>query len=374
MKDNFTNVLFIVITLLTTPLLYAQSPSLDGSWAVLPELTDEFDGEELDSNKWRNKDLGWTGRHPSYFEPNNISLENGELHLKSQVISSQNDLPKGIRNKGYTHSVSAMKSRVKIKYGYFEVRAKPADANYWNSFWFYDHTPDDWTEIAPFEIVGSENYLLRTAHLYRTPSYRGTVDNHIKAQEEIFYPADYNVTEYHIYGLDWNKDNITWYVDGVEVFSVVNEHWHQDIYMIFDTEVSPKWPSIPDSSTSPATFKIDYIRSWKRKSNPTKSWEENDEIISVVTPETLTKGQTVTIPVSYKASADKKITCVLKSKKHDWDIYAKATADVSAGKGTVDLTMTIPEDISTDSIHQLQTWIGNDDNLDDKSNKPVKVL
>jgi len=32
--------------------------------------------------------------------------------------------------------------------------------------------------------------------------------------------------------------------------------------------------------------------------------------------------------------------------------------------------MIIPEDVSTGSIHQLQTWIGNDDNLDDKSDKP----
>ena len=304
MKTNSTNILFIVIILLTTPLLYAENPSLEGSWEVLSELTDEFNGGELDSNKWDNKNIKWPGRFPSYFEPNNISLADGELHLKSEVINSQEDLPKEKRNWGYTHSGSAMKSKTKVKYGYFEARAKPSNSNYWNSFWFYDHTPENWTEIAPFEIVGSENYLLRTAHLYRSPSYQGTVDNHIRAQEEIFYPSDYNVTDYHIYGLDWNEENITWYVDGVEVFSAVNEHWHQDIYMIFDTEVSPKWPTKPDSSSSPAIFKIDYIRSWKRKSDSTRSWEESDGINSVVTPETSGKGQVVTIPVPYKASPD----------------------------------------------------------------------
>ena len=78
----------------------------------------------------------------------------------------------------------------------------------------------------------------------------------------IFYPANYDVTEYHTYGLNWSQDKITWYVDGEEVYSTENEYWHQKLHMMFDTEIM-YWPGIPDTAKLPANFKIDYIRSWK---------------------------------------------------------------------------------------------------------------
>ena len=264
------NALFIAIILFSAPLLYAQNPPLEGSWEVVPEFTDEFNSGGLDPSKWNNTDPQWPGRHPSYFEPNNVSLSGGELLLKSQMISRQDHLARKMKKGGYTHAGAAIKSKTKVKYGYFEARVKPSNSNYWNSFWFYEYTPENWSEIAPFEIVGSENYLLRTAHLFRSPSYKGTIDNHIKAQEQIFYPESFNVNDYHVYGLDWNKERVTWYIDGEEVFSAANEHWHRALNMIFDAEVNPKWPAIPDSNSSPATFKIDYIRTWKRKSDSTK--------------------------------------------------------------------------------------------------------
>ena len=36
--------------------------------------------------------------------------------------------------------------------------------------------------------------------------------------------------DYHVYGLDWGKDELKFYVDGVLVRSVENTHWHQPLF------------------------------------------------------------------------------------------------------------------------------------------------
>jgi len=262
LSKEITKVLIVTIVLFTPSLIFAKSPLLQGTWEEIVQLTDEFEGADLDSTKWNNIDPKWVGRHPSYFEPSNISVLNGELHLTSREINSQDSLLPEIEKGKYTHAAAAVKSKVKVKYGYFEIKAKAGNSKFWSSFWFYDHAPESWSEIDVFEVVGIESYLVRTAHHFRSSTFKGTDKDHLRIQREDY---DFNSTDYHIYGLNWNKDNVTWYVDGEEVFTTPNYHWHQALYMIFDTEVNLVWPKIPESNTLPSDFKIDSVRSWKRK-------------------------------------------------------------------------------------------------------------
>jgi len=262
MAIQLKNLLLVTIfTLFTVYLLNAQTPPIEGDWEVITELTDEFE-EGIDNTKWLTRDPKWDGRFPSYFESSNISVEDGLLQLTCREINKQ-DKPPYSSEGSYTHAAAAFKSRIKIKYGYFEIEAKASDSKYWNAFWLYDYTKTDWTEIDVFEIVAEKNYLVRTAHLfYARPDYEGTIDKHIKRQEEEYYPAGF-LSSYHVYGLDWNKDRITWYVDGEAVFSAKNQFWHQELYVIFDAEINMAWPGLPDSTEE--VFQIKYIRSWRKK-------------------------------------------------------------------------------------------------------------
>ncbi len=54
-------------------------------------------------------------------------------------------------------------------------------------------------------------------------------------------------------------------MDGVAVRRVENTHWHQPLYLIFDSETMPYWFSMPDDADLPATFSIECVRAWKRK-------------------------------------------------------------------------------------------------------------
>ena len=269
MKKQVKRLYITAITILfSVYLVNAQSPPLEGTWAAIPELTDEFD-EGIDTDKWYTKDPEWLGRFPSYFEPNNISVDGGLLKLKCREVTDQDDLPfttEGV----YTYATAAYKNKNLVKYGYFEVKAKASDSKYWNSFWFYDVTDTDWTEIDVYEIVASENYLVRTAHLFYSADYQGTIGDHTKSQQEIgpwiqgWPHYDGFFAEYHVYGLDWNKDSITWYVDDEAVFTAENKYWHQPLYLIFDAEVNPVWPSLPSSTE--VIYEVDYVRAWKKTS------------------------------------------------------------------------------------------------------------
>jgi beta-glucanase (GH16 family) len=71
--------------------------------------------------------------------------------------------------------------------------------------------------------------------------------------------------DYHVYGFDWGKDELRFYVDGVLVRSVENTHWHQPLYLIFDSETMPEWFGMPDDKDLPSTFSVEYLRAWKKK-------------------------------------------------------------------------------------------------------------
>ena len=60
-------------------------------------------------------------------------------------------------------------------------------------------------------------------------------------------------------------DEIRYYVDGVVVRTVENTHWHQPLFLIFDSETMPKWFGMPDDEDLPSTYSIEYVRAWKQE-------------------------------------------------------------------------------------------------------------
>ena len=47
--------------------------------------------------------------------------------------------------------------------------------------------------------------------------------------------------------------------------SVENTHWHQPLYLIFDSETMPEWFGMPEDKDLPSTFSVEYVRAWKKK-------------------------------------------------------------------------------------------------------------
>ena len=235
-----------------------RMPPIAGNRKPIPELSDEFEGAKLDATKWHDHDPGWKGRQPGFFSPQNVAVSDGKLHLTARVETLR-DLPEGY----HTFTTAAVKSKALVKYGYFEIQCRPMKSKASSAFWFYRDTPEEWTEIDVFEICGEgdkwKNTYNMNAHVFRTP----TEKKHFQRPGKWKAPFDF-ADGFHVYALEWNKDAVKWWVDGKVVHEMKNTHWHQPLNMMFDSETFPDWFGLPDKATLPATFSIEYVRSWSR--------------------------------------------------------------------------------------------------------------
>ena len=195
-------------------------------------MSDEFEGKELDRAKWTVGMSWWKGRPPALFSDKNVTVSDGKLHLAMR----KEKVPAEYEKRGYRdYTSAALHTKARSSYGYYEVKARPMDSGGSSSFWFQqDETPGWATEIDVFEIGGKakgfEHKDNMTLHVSRTPKEK----KHWQVHDA--WIAPWRLAEdFHVYGLDWNKDEIRFYVDGVPVRSVENTHWHQPLYLIFDS-------------------------------------------------------------------------------------------------------------------------------------------
>ena len=240
-----------------------SDPPAHGRWKPFAPMTDEFEGGKLDTSKWYPNNPQWKGRQPAFFHTHNVTVSDGKLHLTMRREDLKG-LPKGY----HTYTSAAVKSKAKVRYGYFEIKCRPMDSRGSSAFWFYDSTPETWTEIDVFEIgaraPGHEHTVHMNAHVFHTLANPG---RHWSKGGK--WKAPYRLADgYHVYALEWDSQQLQYYVDGVVVRRMPNTHWHQPLHLNFDSETMPKWFGLPEAAALPSTFSIEYVRAWKRVGGP----------------------------------------------------------------------------------------------------------
>ncbi len=233
-----------------------------GGWTKFAPMSDEFEGESLDRDKWNVGMRWWAGRQPALFSEKNVTVSAGRLHLtmRKEALAAE------FEKRGYhDYTSAALHTKARSSFGYYEVKARPMNSGGSSSFWFTKEDAPDWaTEIDVFEIGGKakgfENKDNMTLHVWKTPRKKEhwSVGSAWKAPWRL---AD----DFHVYGLDWSESELAYYVDGVVVHKVENTHWHQPLYLIFDSETMPEWFGMPDDADLPSTFDVEYVRTWKHK-------------------------------------------------------------------------------------------------------------
>ncbi|MBU6400543.1 MAG: family 16 glycosylhydrolase [Verrucomicrobia bacterium] len=230
-------------------------------WVRFDPMSDEFDGPALDTNKWVLGLEWWAGRQPAPFCDANVTVRGGQLHLTMR----KEPVPAKFAARGYhDYTTAAVHSRARTAYGYFEVRARPMNSAGSSAFWFQqDSTPGWATEIDVFEIGGNakgfEHRDNMNVHVFRTPQEKRHWDRHGEWEAPGRLADDY-----HVYGLEWDPEMIRFYFDGVLLRTVENTHWHQPLYLIFDSETMGGWFGMPADADLPSTFRVDYVRAWKK--------------------------------------------------------------------------------------------------------------
>jgi beta-glucanase (GH16 family) len=134
-------------------------------------MSDEFDGEELDLNKWNRGLYWWKGRQPALFSDENVTVSDGKLHLTMR----KEKVPEQFEKWGYRdYTSAALHTKVRSSYGYYEAKARPMNSGGSSSFWFQVEDVPGWlTEIDVFEIGGKakvfEHKYNMNVHVFRTP-------------------------------------------------------------------------------------------------------------------------------------------------------------------------------------------------------------
>ncbi|WP_343328561.1 family 16 glycosylhydrolase [Polaribacter staleyi] len=161
-------------------------------------------------------------------------------------------------------------SKKSLTYGYLEMRAKLMDAPWVSCFWLYNWWyKDNWrTEIDICEnnpgAYENRHDLTSNLHVFSAPVDKGDIKKLVSFGKKYYIPFELQ-KEYHVWGLEWDKDFIRWYIDGVLFRESPNLYWHQDLYINFNSE-SNKWLlAFPDDKRLDETYNIDYVRVWKKK-------------------------------------------------------------------------------------------------------------
>lgn len=248
-----------------------QPPSLEGNWQLV--FHDEFDGTGVDDAKWvtcywwdyegctnlGNNELEW-------YQPYEVIVDDGILRLRAhrRNVETPNlgeyEYTSGMVTTGRNTSDTDVDPKFIFRYGYVEVRAKvPSGQGLWPAIWLL---PDDQTskpEIDIMEILGHEpNIVNLTMH------YQDSDDEDQRFKTEWTGP-DFS-QDWHVYSINWEPNQVTWYVDGVERFQVTDTQdiLVKDMYLLINLAVGGDWAGPPDENTVlPNYFKIDYVRIWQ---------------------------------------------------------------------------------------------------------------
>ena len=286
-RSCFSPVLLFGILLLCSPAGSAQlnnSPvcPLGANWVLQGTFSDEFNGKGLDTTKFWDFNPTFHGRKPAYFSRENVKVRNGNLELWAKQ-QKPNEVTVENRVRGFDkYTTATIKSKQRIRYGYFETRAKAMKASVSGAFWLYDpldgpakYTAGDFSEeIDIFEIFGkptkkeNDSIFYATVHRMETPYVEATVRSKQTPMPNKSFKmkVGFDFSEdFHVYGLLWTPNELVWYIDGKEVFRRENDYFKRPLHLMLDCEIMEAWVGLPDAKDLPGKFEVDYVRVWQMK-------------------------------------------------------------------------------------------------------------
>lgn len=224
--------------------------------------SDEFNYKGLpDTIKWEN-DVGYIANNEKQYYTKR-RLENSIVGDGNLMIIGRKE---AVDTFNYTSARLVTDGRFSCTYGKVEARIKlPEGQGLWPAFWMLGQNirEVDWPacgEIDIMEHINNEDLLYGTLHW----------DNggHVSSGGK----TACDVTQYHNYSVEWDKDVITWFLDGKKYWEVnikdgVNstEEFHKPHYMILNLAIGGDWPKNPDFTTSfPDTMFVDYVRVYQQ--------------------------------------------------------------------------------------------------------------
>ena len=231
-------------TSFTEPIYYKdlteeeKNKLIDDKW--FPIWEDDF--SELDNTKWNPiySDENYNGEL-QYYLPENIEVKNNSIYLIGKDEKYE--------GRDYTSAKVTTQDKFELMYGRIEFTAK---TNYeigsFPAVWLLpadleDHLP----EIDIFESVGREYGYAYYVNHWREDG---------KIAKIFEYAILDNPKEFHKYTMEWNENEIKWFVDDKLMVTSIKGVPKEPMYLIMNLAVGGNWPGSPNEKT---TFPMEFI-------------------------------------------------------------------------------------------------------------------
>lgn len=260
----------------------------DQSWVIRWDRSDDFNGDGIDWRKWNptpEKFNAWAWDNES-----NVAVADGFASITMRHGASDADSP-------FTSGM--LKSYAVGTYGYYEARIKAAEVfpGVCPSFWMYSKIDDSlvakgeirYSEIDIVELTqrgnrvsGNERIMDHNLHAvvssgekgiagraWRRPNDERFAKSQANEYKSPFDPRD----DFHTYGCLVSRQEIVWYVDGMEVGRKPNELWHRKMNVALSLGLRAPYAVFKnnrlfaDATQSadgfPTAMLVDYVRVWE---------------------------------------------------------------------------------------------------------------
>jgi len=236
--------------------------------------SDEFDTEGLpDTTKWsyatRGNAWGWGNNEKQWYtvaDADNAYIRDGILTITA--------IKEPTSGKDYSSARLTSKGKGDWKYCKVEVKAKmPEGRGTWPAIWMMptENVYGNWPKSGEIDIMEHVGYnidtVFSTVHTERFNHTKGT-----QVGQRIKLPTA--TTEFHVYSMEWNENEIRSFVDGKHYFTFKNngegfEAWpfDQPFHLILNLAIGGGLGGKKgiDDSLFPHQFYIDYVRVYQRK-------------------------------------------------------------------------------------------------------------
>jgi beta-glucanase (GH16 family) len=256
MKMKLKQLIPIIFMLLS---FHVYSQSMNGYRLV---WQDSFSGKTLDSTNWSHqvaKPLWVNNELQRYTNGENVFVKNGKLFIEARN-----------KNNEYTSGRIITKGKRSFTYGIIEIKAKlPEGVGTWPALWMLgeNDSEEGWPDCGELDImehVGKHPCFIHSS-IHNPSGYGQTPYTGIVKIEQPF-------SKFHIYGMEWTKDFITFYVDGKEIYhyqpkikTIRNWPFDKPFFLIFNIAIGGDWggPAI-DEKCFPAVMEVDWVKVYQK--------------------------------------------------------------------------------------------------------------
>lgn len=238
--------------------------------------SDEFDENNINMGNW-NYQVEEAGRFNEEWQRYTNSEQNAYIENNCLVIKAIHESDQHKINQ-YTSARMNTANKYAFKYGKIAARIKlPEGQGIWPAFWMLGNNIDEnggdtpWPqtgEIDIFELYGSKDDGVVEANAH----YADVSESHAMMGAVSYKLKEGKFSDdFHIFELEWNEKEISWFVDGEKYASMPItddefSEFHKEFFILLNIAVGGTYAGYPDETTTfPQYMYTDWIRVYEKK-------------------------------------------------------------------------------------------------------------